>query len=225
MTATNSDPAGALEFSVGGSRTNDDVADNIAVGSGGVLGINALAGYSAPNPGAGVPIITVTRAVVGDSNLTVTSSDTTRLAVTNFVAGDNFTLGGNHTNLIIGVPYESKYTLSPQYVRENTGRGLMAVTSGRYQIRTISFDYENTGFFTVEVTPENRDMYTTVMNGYVIGFSGSVDNPAISSGTLVVPVQSKNTQFVLDIKSSSHLPMFIPSAEVEGFYHRRSKRI
>ena len=199
------------------NESNDTTADNI------YTALNAVSGFTVANPAANV--VTVTRDAAGDSNLTVTSADTTRLAVTDFVAGDNFTLVGNHTNLIIGVPYESKYTLSPQYVRENTGRGLMAVTSGRYQIRTISFDYENTGFFTVEVTPENRDMYTTVMNGYVIGFSGSVDNPAISSGTLVVPVQSKNTQFVLDIKSSSHLPMFIPSAEVEGFYHRRSKRI
>ena len=92
-------------------------------------------------------------------------------------------------------------------------------------MRTISFDYENSGFFKVEVTPENRDTYTTFMNGYVIGLTGTIDNPAISSGTIIVPVQSRNTLFTLDIKSSSHLPMFIPSAEVEGYYHRRSRRI
>ena len=139
--------------------------------------------------------------------------------------GSTYTLEGNHTSLIIGVPYESKYTLSPQYVREASGQGSIAVTSGRYQVRTISFDYENSGFFKVEVTPENRDTYTTFMNGYIIGLSGAVDNPAISSGTIIVPVQSRNTLFTLDIKSSSHLPMFIPSAEVEGYYHRRSRRI
>jgi hypothetical protein len=140
-------------------------------------------------------------------------------------SGSTYTIEGDHTNLIIGVPYESKYTLSPQYVRESSGQGSIAVTSGRYQIRTISFDYENSGFFQVEVTPENRDTYTTFMNGYIIGLSGAVDNPAISSGTIIVPVQSRNTLFTLDIKSSSHLPMFIPSAEVEGYYHRRSRRI
>lgn len=85
MTATNDDPADALEFSVGGSRTNNDVADNIAVGSGGVLGINALSGYAAPNPAANV--ITVTRAVAGGNNLTVTSSDNTRITCTNFTGG------------------------------------------------------------------------------------------------------------------------------------------
>ena len=85
MTATTDDPAGALFFSVGGSRTNNDVADNIAVGSGGSLGINALSGFSAPNPAANV--ITVTRATAGSKNATVTSSDSTRLAVTNFTGG------------------------------------------------------------------------------------------------------------------------------------------
>jgi hypothetical protein len=226
MTATNSDPASALEFSVGGSRTNDDVADNIAVGSGGVLGINNLAGYSAPNPAGGTPIITVTRAVVGDSNLTVTSSDPTRLAVTNFVAGNSFTLVGNHTSLFIGTPYESKYSLSTQYVRENTGRGLLAVTTGRYQVRNIALTYENSGFFTAEVTPENRSTSTTVMNGYVLGTSGStIGAPALHSGTIKVPVQCRNTDFTFDIKSSSHLPMYVASAEVEGYYHNRATRI
>ena len=40
MTAPNDDPTTANKFSVGGSRTNNDVADNIAVGTGGVLGIH-----------------------------------------------------------------------------------------------------------------------------------------------------------------------------------------
>jgi hypothetical protein len=156
--------------------------------------------------------------------LAVNASTGADYTVTN-TSGSTYTIEGDHTNLIIGVPYESKYTLSPQYVRESSGQGAIAVTSGRYQIRTISFDYENSGFFQVEVTPENRDTYTTFMNGYIIGLSGAVDNPAISSGTIIVPVQSRNTLFTLDIKSSSHLPMFIPSAEVEGYYHRRSRRI
>ena len=226
MTATNSDPAGALEFSVGGGRTNDDVADNIAVGSGGVLGINALAGYSAPNPAGGTPIITVTRAVAGDSNLTVTSSDPVRLAVTDFVGGNTFTLEGNHTSVWLGTPYASLYTLSPQYIRESTGRGLLAITTGRYQIRNIALTFENSGFFEVEVTPNNRSTSTTVMNGYIIGTAGAtVGNPAITSGTIKVPVQCRNTDFTFDIKSSSHLPMYIAGAEVEGYYHNRASRI
>ena len=140
--------------------------------------------------------------------------------------GSTYTIVGNHTSLFIGVPYSSVYRLSTQYIRENTGRGLVAITSGRYQIRNISFNFENSGFFQVEVTPNNRDKSTTIMNGYVIGTSGSiVGQPAINSGTLRVPVQCRNTEFVMDIKSDSHLPVYIADAEIEGYYHARSRRI
>jgi len=39
-------------------------------------------------------------------------------SVTN-TTGSTYTIEGDHTNLIIGIPYESKYRMSPQYVREN----------------------------------------------------------------------------------------------------------
>lgn len=146
-------------------------------------------------------------------------------SVTN-TAGSTYTIEGDHTNLIIGIPYESKYRMSPQYVRENSGRGLVAITSGRYQIRNISLNYETSGYFQVEVTPNGRDTSFSFMNGYVIGTATSkVGVPAISSGTIKVPVSCRNTDFTLDIKSSSHLPMYIASAEVEGYYHNRSTRI
>ncbi len=146
-------------------------------------------------------------------------------SVTN-TSGSTYTIEGDHTNLIIGIPYESKYRMSQQYVRENSGRGLVAITSGRYQIRNISLNYETSGYFQVEVTPNGRSTSYSFMNGYVIGTATSkVGVPAISSGTIKVPVSCRNTDFTLDIKSSSHLPMYIASAEVEGYYHNRSQRI
>ena len=157
--------------------------------------------------------------------MAVDKTDGTDYALTN-TSGSTYTLIGNHTNLWIGTPYESKYTLSQQYVRENTGRGLLAVTTGRYQIRNIALTYENSGFFTAEVTPENRSTSTTVMNGYVLGTSGStIGAPALHSGTIKVPIQCRNTDFTFDIISSSHLPMYVASAEVEGYYHNRATRI
>lgn len=141
-------------------------------------------------------------------------------------SGATYTLEGNHTNVYIGVPYTSTYRMSPQYVRESSGRGLVAITSGRYQIRNIALNYEDSGYFQVEVQPNNRSLTTTYMNGYVIGTSTSlVNQPAISSGTIRVPVICRNTDFTFDIKSNSHLPFYIASAEIEGYYHRRSQRI
>ena len=175
---------------------------------------------------SGTDLTTVTSPYGAKTGLmAVDKTNGTDYALTN-TSGSTYTLVGNHTSLFIGTPYESKYSLSTQYVRENTGRGLLAVTTGRYQVRNIALTYENSGFFTAEVTPDNRSKSTTVMNGYVLGTSGStIGSPALSSGTIRVPVQCRNTDFTFDIISSSHLPMYVASAEVEGYYHNRATRI
>ena len=64
---------------------NDTTADNI------FTCINAHADFSAANPASGTPVVVVTRAAAGGDNLTVTSSDTTRLAVTDFTGGTPLT--------------------------------------------------------------------------------------------------------------------------------------
>ena len=140
--------------------------------------------------------------------------------------GSTYTIPANVTNVFIGVPFTSTYVLSPQFVREETGRGRLAISSGRYQIRTITFDFADTGFFKVQVTPKGRDAGTTEMTGYILGEATSlVDAPPIISGALRVPIQARNTDVDVQILSDSHLPVHITQAEVEGFYHRRSRRI
>ena len=70
-------------------------------------------------------------------------------------------------------------------MREDTGRGRLAISSGRYQIRTITFDFNDTGFFKVQVTPKGRDAGTTEMTGYILGEATSlIDAPPIISGNL-----------------------------------------
>ena len=140
--------------------------------------------------------------------------------------GSTYTIPANVTNVFIGVPFTSTYVLSPQFVREDTGRGRLAISSGRYQIRTITFDFADTGFFKVQVTPKGRDVVTTEMTGYILGEATSlIDAPPIISGNLRVPIQARNTDVDVQILSDSHLPVHITQAEVEGFYHRRSRRI
>ena len=72
------------------NESNNTTADNI------FTCINAHADFSAANPAANV--VTVTRAAVGNDNRTVTSSDTTRMAVTNFDGGTPLT--GETTDFI-----------------------------------------------------------------------------------------------------------------------------
>jgi hypothetical protein len=134
---------------------------------------------------------------------------------------------GNHTSCVFGSFYDSTYQFSTPYIRETlpTG-GIMSLTSGRYQIRQLEVNYENTGFFQAEVTPEGRATTTYDMSGTVINSSGAViGQPNIDSGTYKIPIQSKNTGFTCLLKNNSHLPCHFISAEIEGFYFRRSNRI
>ncbi len=80
--------AGTDEFKT--ETNNDTTADNI------YNCINAHADFSATNPASNV--VTATRAAVGNDNLDVTSSDDTRLAVTDFTGGTP--LSGTTTDFI-----------------------------------------------------------------------------------------------------------------------------
>jgi hypothetical protein len=245
MTATNDDPADALEFSVGGSRTNNDVADNIAVGSGGVLGINALAGYSAPNPAAN--FITVSRNAVGNSNLTVTSSDTTRLAVTDFVAGNIMKLVGSSTasntagtditlvsatgtsivvagditayDFFMGEQYTFTYTFSQQYMAlgdQYASGSRTRVKDGRLQIRNWTVSYNDTSYFQAVVTPIARDASTTTFTGTVVG-SGLAGRVNLEDGDYEFAVLSRNEGLVVSLTNNSHLPSNFVNAEWQGY--------
>ena len=115
LTATADDPpSGALFFSLG-DGTNNGVADNIAIGTGAAFGINAVDGFSAANPAANV--ITVIRDVAGGANTTVTSSDPTRIAVTNFTGGTTtkryIEYEDDSTNTDCAMLYSGSSTTSP----------------------------------------------------------------------------------------------------------------
>jgi hypothetical protein len=149
------------------------------------------------------------------SNLTIDSSS----------SGTTQKIKGNHTSAIFGSTYLSEYKFSTPYVREDGGSGTISVTSGRYQIRQVSVDYQNSGFFQAVVTQEGRNNVTYEFNGTVINSASAIiGQPNITSGTYNIPIQSRNTHYTCTLKSDSHLPVHFVSAELEGFYHRRSQR-
>jgi len=131
---------------------------------------------------------------------------------------------GNKSSLVLGFKYDFQYRLSPQYIRENNGQ--QAVQSGRLQLKTMRVGFEDTGFFKVEVTPQNRDTSVYEYTGLVVNQIGStVGVPALSDGTFRFPILSKNDSVTIDIKSDSFLPCSFQTIEWEGFYTIRSKRI
>ena len=116
------------------------------------------------------------------------------------------------------------YEFSTQHVRENDGK--QSVQSGRLQLRTMRVNYEDTGAFKIQVTPDTRDTYEYEFNGVVLNQSNSkIEEVVLSDGTFRFPVQSKNDRVSIKILSDSYLPCSFQSAEWEGFYTIRSQRI
>ena len=146
------------------------------------------------------------------------------LTVTN--SGATYYAEGNYPNAIFGTKYTTKYQMSTVYVKEpSPSGGKLSVTSGRLQVRNIAFDYEDTGFFQVKVQPVDRTLRSYTMNGQIISNSSfTIGSAPIVSGTFNVPVQAENTQHTVTVETDSYLPMHVVAAEIESFYHRRSRR-
>ena len=126
--------------------------------------------------------------------------------------------------VLIGIPYTMTYQFSTQHIKEKNST--QSVQSGRLQLRTMRVNFENTGFFKVQVTPEARQTYEYEYTGVTLNQAGSVIGDVIlNDGTFRFPIQSKNDRVAIQIVSDSYLPCAFQNAEWEGFYNIRSKRI
>ena len=124
--------------------------------------------------------------------------------------------------VILGVPYTFDYSFSHQFMKSDN----VATTSGRLQLRTFRIVYEDTTFFKVQVTPLFRDTYEYEFNGLFLNEGASLlDTVRLSDGTFRFPVQAQNDQVTVSVTSDSHLPCAFQSAEWEGFYTVRSRRL
>jgi hypothetical protein len=125
----------------------------------------------------------------------------------------------------VGVPYESEYQLSTVYLRERGQGGSTTVTTGTLKLQNLKFKYDNSGFFTISVSPEGRKTYEYSFNGRQVSGAGNVIGAtAISSGAFQVPIFSQNDRVTVSIKSDSHLPFFIQSVDWVGQYTQHSRR-
>lgn len=150
------------------------------------------------------------------SDIVTTRSNTT----TGVVADGDYSA----YKVLIGVPYDMTYEFSQQYVREK--QGTQSIQSGRLQLRTMRVNFENTGFFKIEVTPSARTPYEYEYTGVVLNQLGStIGDVILEDGTYRFPIQSKNDRVSIKLKSNSYLPCAFQNAEWEGFYNIRSQRI
>ena len=130
-----------------------------------------------------------------------------------------------NSKFIIGEPFEMHYRFSKQRLTQGGG-GASELISGRLQIHHFYIKYEDSGFFQVEVTPENRDTSLHKFTGRLLGAaSASIGEINLDTGTFKVPIMSKSDRVDIDVKNNTFLPTLLASAEFEGVFHMRSRRV
>ena len=152
------------------------------------------------------------------------------IKTTNLTNGSTTTIeaDGDYRNakFIIGEPFEFHYRFSKQRITEAAGQNSAEILSGRLQMHYFYIKFEDTGFFQVEVTPENRDTSTHKFTGRLLGAaSSSIGQINLETGTFRVPIFSRADRVDIDIKNNSYLPTQLSSAEYEAVFHIRSRRM
>ena len=121
-----------------------------------------------------------------------------------------------------GIPFTFKYQFSEPVMKSNN----QPITTGKLQIRNYAVVYNNTGFFKVNITPLRRSTYTRTFTGRIVGASTNILNQAaIDSGTYHFGVLGNAGLVTVELESDSHFPCVFQSAEWEGFFVLRSRRM
>jgi len=121
-----------------------------------------------------------------------------------------------------GVPFTFKYKFSEQVVKKDNN----PITIGRLQIRNFNLVFNNSGFFKAKVTPARRSTSTKSFTGRNLGsVNNIIGQVSIDDGTFSFPVLAKSDQVDIELESDSFLPCVFQSAEWEGFYMLRSRRL
>ena len=123
----------------------------------------------------------------------------------------------------IGLLYPMVYEMSTLHLKAPAGRSEAALLNGRTQVRYLTLQYADTGYFRAEVAIRNGDTYVYPFTGEVAGLA-VIGSPNIQTGTLRIPVFSKNDNVTVKIINDTPLPCKILSGEVEVEYTDRAIR-
>ncbi len=152
------------------------------------------------------------------------------LQTTNTANGSTATITASgdfrNSKFIIGEPFLMHYRFSQQRLTEGGSNNAGEIVSGRLQLHHFYIKFEDTGFFQVEVTPENRDTSTHKFTGRLLGAASSaIGQINLETGTFRVPIMSRADRVNIDVKNDTFLPTQLSSAEYEAMFHMRSRRV
>jgi hypothetical protein len=130
-------------------------------------------------------------------------------------------------SVIIGVRFTSTYTFSTLYLKGNeAGGGTVSYDDGRLQIRRISLNYADSGYFKVVSHPTGREPSVREFTGRVLASSSAtLGGVELSTGRFAAPIMSRNKETTIKIETDNFLSAAFTSAEWEATYHTRAKRM
>ena len=152
------------------------------------------------------------------------------------VAGnDEISVPGDITGSapVVGYAYTGSYTLSEQFVYDGNQ---MADTTGRLNLRTLTVNYKDAGYFSVEVYPYGTDFAADVeevipaaldaFTGRTLGSASLITGEAaFDTGVYQVYIDGNSRDVVITLKNDSHLQAKFTSAEWEGKFNKRTRSI
>jgi len=132
---------------------------------------------------------------------------------------------------VVGLAYDSEYELSEQFIY---GRNDMADTTGRLNLRTLTVNYKDAGFFEVEVYPYGTDFASDVeevipasldaFTGRTLGEAQLILGEAqFDTGVYQTYIDGNSRDVVIKLKNPSHLQAKFTSAEWEGKFTKRTR--
>lgn len=121
-----------------------------------------------------------------------------------------------------GVPYSFAYTFSPIVMK----LAEQPVTDGRLQLRNMTVNFNDVGTFQTVVTHKARDPKATTFNASTLDSSGSTINQiSIGSGSHRFSVLGEASSVDVLLTNDAYTPCTFQSAEWEGIFNTRNRRI
>lgn len=128
--------------------------------------------------------------------------------------------------MVLGYTYEKRYVFSPQFIRQRMGEGEIAIQDRRTSLRYMNVFFDETAWFSVEVTPKGRSTWGTTFTGKKFSDPSSVtDRQPVDSGHFRFACKGKADETVIALVNDSPFPSWFSHAEWEGHYTPRSQRI
>ena len=166
-----------------------------------------------------VPVANAMKVVKTTGEVLPEVSSTTTTVV---VSGDH-----SATSLFVGETYDMLYEFSPIDLRlTGITRGLQSDMAGTFHLSWGHLVYEDSAYFNVEVTLKNQTPSTYTYTGYTVGGAGSlIGSIDLLDGIFKFGLLGPAKDITVKLKSDSHFPCRLISAEFEGMFRGRGQKL